>query len=203
LHLFKENIDITQRYMTVARALGRWVEVELDDGRRERLRRELFELLHAIRRSGSISGACKNIGVTLKTGLSWLREAEGKLGFRLVERSRGGKGGGGAELTGEGSRLLVAYLSAMSVQRPGFTGSLLEEVFSARNRLIGRVVSSVRGDVVSLVEVELEVPQRVKAVVTTQALDSLGIAEGSSVVLVVKATDVMLFSAGRIGRRSG
>jgi hypothetical protein len=95
LHLFKENIDITQRYMTVARALGRWVEVELDDGRRERLRRELFELLHAIRRSGSISGACKNIGVTLKTGLSWLREAEGKLGFRLVERS--GADGGGLE----------------------------------------------------------------------------------------------------------
>jgi molybdate transport system regulatory protein len=91
----------------------------------------------------------------------------------------------------------------MSVQRPGFTGALIEEVFSARNRLIGKVVSSVRGETVSLVEVELEVPQRVKAVVTTQALDSLGIKESSSVVLVVKATDVMLLSAGRIGRRSG
>ncbi len=179
------------------------MEVELEDGRRERLRRELFELLHGVRRSGSISSACRNIGVTLKTGLSWLREAEVKTGLRLVERSRGGKGGGGAELTEDGSRLLVAYLSAMSVQRPGFTGSLMEEVFSARNRLFGRVVSCVRGDVVSLVEVELEVPQRVKAIVTTQALDSLGIAEGSSVVLVVKATDVMLLATGRIGRRSG
>jgi molybdate transport system regulatory protein len=189
--------------MTVARVLGRWVEVELDDGRRERLRRELFELLHGVRKSGSISGACRSIGVTLKTGISWLREAEGKLGLRLVERSRGGKGGGGAELTEEGARLLVAYLSAMSVQRPGFTGSLIEEVFSARNRLSGRVTSIQRGDVVSLVEAEIEAPQKVKAVVTTQALDSLGLSEGSDVVLVVKATDVMLLATGRTGRRSG
>ncbi len=179
------------------------MEVKLDDGRRERLRRELFELLHGIRRSGSISAACRNVGVTLKTGLSWLREAEGKLGLKLVERTRGGKGGGGAELTDEGTRLLVAYLSAMSVQRPGFTGSLIEEVFSARNRLSGKVISVVRGDVVSLVEAEIEVPQRVKAVVTTQALDSLGLSEGSNVVLVVKATDVMLLATGRTDRRSG
>ncbi|MEM1953765.1 MAG: TOBE domain-containing protein [Nitrososphaerota archaeon] len=180
--------------MTRVRIEGRQVVVTVGEGRVVRLRRELLELLDGVRRFGSLSRSCRALGITLKTGLSWLKNAEGSLGQRLVERVRGGKGGGGALLTAEGSRLLMAYYSAMSVTRPGFVASLIEESLSARNRLSGRVESVVRGDAVSLVEVELEPKQRVKAVVTTQALDSLRLEKGRPVLLVVKATDVMVLS---------
>ncbi|MCS7127248.1 MAG: TOBE domain-containing protein [Thaumarchaeota archaeon] len=179
--------------MTVAKIEGRWVEVELPSGA-VRLRRDLFELLDGIRRFGSVSRACEALGVTLKTGLGWIRSAEATTGLRLVVRSRGGRGGGGAQLTERGSELLVAYYGAMSVVRPGFVASLIEEVFSARNRLTGRVTSVTRSDVVSMVEVELEPAQSVRAVVTTQSVERLGLRKGSRVAVVVKATEVMLMA---------
>ncbi|MDW8042586.1 MAG: TOBE domain-containing protein [Nitrososphaerota archaeon] len=179
--------------MTVARVEGRWVEVELPNGA-VRLRRDLFELLDGIRRFGSVSRACDALGVTVKTGLSWLRAAEGAIGQTLAIRSRGGRGGGGAQLTKEGSDLLVAYYNAMSVMKPGFVASLMEEVFSARNRLQGRVTSITKGDIVSLVEVELYPQQQIKAIVTTHSLERLGLRRDSKVGVVVKATEVMLIA---------
>lgn len=62
---------------------------------------------------------------------------------------------------------------------------------SARNRLAGEVVAIERDTVTSAVTLDVG-GQKVQAVITTQALDELGLDVGDSAYAVVKATEVML-----------
>jgi molybdopterin-binding protein len=62
---------------------------------------------------------------------------------------------------------------------------------SARNKLRGTVSGITRGDAIANVEVDVA-GQRVVASITVEAVDELGLAEGSVVVAVIKASDVML-----------
>jgi molybdopterin-binding protein len=62
---------------------------------------------------------------------------------------------------------------------------------SARNQLSARVTKVARG--ASIANVELDVGgQRVVASITVEAVDDLGITEGSDVRAVIKASDVMI-----------
>ncbi len=57
------------------------------------------ELLLAVDRTGSISGAAKEIDVQYRLAWQRINEMEVRLGVSLVEPRVGGKGGGGSELT--------------------------------------------------------------------------------------------------------
>jgi molybdopterin-binding protein len=62
---------------------------------------------------------------------------------------------------------------------------------SARNRVPAKVVRITRGEAIANVELDAG-GQRIVASITAEAVDELGIAEGTAVVAVVKASDVML-----------
>jgi molybdopterin-binding protein len=62
---------------------------------------------------------------------------------------------------------------------------------SARNKLRGTVRGITRGEAIANVEVDVA-GQRVVASITVEAVDELGLAEGSEVVAVIKASDVIL-----------
>ena len=62
---------------------------------------------------------------------------------------------------------------------------------SARNRLTGTVVSIRRGEAIANVVVDVN-GQRMVSSITVEAVDELGLSEGSAVTAVVKASDVML-----------
>ncbi len=62
---------------------------------------------------------------------------------------------------------------------------------SARNKLSGTVRGIRRGEAIANVEVDVA-GQRIVASITVEAVEELGIAEGSQVTAVVKASDVML-----------
>ncbi len=68
------------------------------------------KLLAGVRKFGSILKAAKYVGEDYK--LAWTRVSELERGFgcKLVERSYGGLGGGGAKLTVEGEVLLQKYM---------------------------------------------------------------------------------------------
>jgi len=72
---------------------------------------------------------------------------------------------------------------------------------SARNQWPGRVEEITDGVVTSEVEVALDGGQRVVATVTTDSVRRLALAAGSPLVVLVKASSVIL-SAGRPGRIS-
>ena len=63
--------------------------------------------------------------------------------------------------------------------------------FSARNRFPGRVVSVERDGVMALVEIEAG-PHRITAAVTRDAVEELGLVEGTKATATVKATSVMV-----------
>jgi molybdate transport system regulatory protein len=63
---------------------------------------------------------------------------------------------------------------------------------SARNQLNATVEAVTRGEVMSTVRVALPDGQKVTAAITLEAVDDIGFAPGDQVVVVVKATEVML-----------
>jgi molybdopterin-binding protein len=63
---------------------------------------------------------------------------------------------------------------------------------SARNSLTGTVTSIERGAVNAKVKVDLGGGNVVTSLVTLEAVDELGVAEGGRVSVVIKASDVML-----------
>jgi len=62
---------------------------------------------------------------------------------------------------------------------------------SARNSLAGTVVSINRGEAIANVALDVG-GQRIVASITVEAVDELGLNEGSSATAVIKASDVMV-----------
>jgi molybdopterin-binding protein len=62
---------------------------------------------------------------------------------------------------------------------------------SGRNQLPGTVRSITRGEAIANVELDVG-GQRIVASVTVEAVDELGLSEGSEVTALVKASDVLL-----------
>ncbi|WP_457639990.1 winged helix-turn-helix domain-containing protein [Persephonella sp.] len=66
-------------------------------------------LLREIDRLGSISKAAKEVGMSYKKAWSFIKTMEKRLGVKLIETKRGGKGGGGAYLTEDAKKLLEEF----------------------------------------------------------------------------------------------
>lgn len=67
------------------------------------------ELLERIDRTGSISGAGREMNMSYKRAWSLVEEMNALFREPLIESSRGGAGGGGARLTQAGAAALAAY----------------------------------------------------------------------------------------------
>jgi molybdopterin-binding protein len=70
---------------------------------------------------------------------------------------------------------------------------------STRNQLPGTVTAINAGEAIANVEVDVK-GLRVVASITVEAVRELGLAEGSEVTVLVKASDVMLATEGRDAR---
>jgi molybdopterin-binding protein len=62
---------------------------------------------------------------------------------------------------------------------------------SARNQLKGTVRSITRGEAIANVAIDVA-GQRLVASITVEAVEDLGLSEGTEVTAVIKASDVML-----------
>lgn len=76
-------------------------EILLGEGR--------VRLLKAIGDTGSISAAAKTLGMSYKKAWSLVDAANNRAESPLVRKVTGGKGGGGAELTAYGRKLIEAF----------------------------------------------------------------------------------------------
>ena len=151
-----------------------------------------LDLLESVRRTGRLTNACRELGISYRTGINWLKELSRYAGGDVVRSVKGGKGGGRMEITQLGTELLEkAYIEMMS-SKPGMLKSFIESRMSARNILSARVKQVVEGDVVSIVVVVPEPMQEVKAITTTESVRKLGLKEGDNIYLIIKATEAML-----------
>ncbi|RZN47086.1 LysR family transcriptional regulator [archaeon] len=69
------------------------------------------ELLEHIRSTGSLSDAARKSGISYAHAWKKIRKLERNLDTKLVDRSRGGSGGGSSTLTEDGLSLLERFKS--------------------------------------------------------------------------------------------
>jgi molybdate transport repressor ModE-like protein len=70
---------------------------------------EGLDLLREVSRSESIVKSAKNMKISYRKAWGLLREVEDLIGFKLIEKHRGGASGGKTILTREGKALVIAY----------------------------------------------------------------------------------------------
>lgn len=175
-----------------------------------RLQQKLFAdprriaLLKQIEQTGSISQGAKNAGISYKSAWDAINEMNQLSEQPLVDRATGGKGGGGAVLTRYGQRLIQLYDLLAQIQQKAFDvlsdddalplDSLLAAISrfslqtSARNQWFGTVTARDRDHVQQHVEILLaDGETRLKAAITAQSGERLGLEEGKEVLVLLKA----------------
>ena len=68
-----------------------------------------YRLLVKIEQKGSLRSAAMELGMSYSKAFGLLRKAEKVLGFPLTEKTIGGKGGGGSQLTKDAKEFLKKY----------------------------------------------------------------------------------------------
>jgi molybdate transport system regulatory protein len=167
-----------------------------------------IELLKQIRQTGSISQGAKLANISYKSAWDAINEMNQLADSVLVDRSTGGKGGGGAVLTRYGERLIQLYDLLAQIQQKAFDvlkednlplDSLLAAISrfslqtSARNQFFGHVVDRDALQVQQHIEVLLADGQtRIKAAITQQSADKLLLSPGKEVLVLIKAPWITL-----------
>ena len=169
--------------------------------------RRWIELLQAIETTRSIAAAAKAVGLSYKAAWDAVDAMNNLSEQPLVERTKGGKGGGGTSLTERG-RQVVATLRAVQQENERFMAALnrrirnvdrdlqvlerLTLLTSARNHFSGKVRRIKRGAVNDEIELVLRGGQRIVAIVTRESTEQLGLKVGADAIALVKASSVIV-----------
>ena len=167
-------------------------------------RPQRIALLQHIVDQGSITAAAKSAGISYKAAWDAIDELNNLAQTPLVERSIGGKGGGGARLSVAGERVLRLYQrlqalqtqvldAAEDIQDLDLLGRLLRT--SARNQLHGTVIAIHRHGHNDLIQLELPGGLTLHAQITRDSTLRLELAIGSQAVALIKAGWLQLLDA--------
>ena len=176
------------------------------------------ELLSHIAECGSITRAAKAMGMSYKAAWDAIDTMNQLAGEPLVERSVGGKGGGGTRLTERGWQLVRnfrrieeahrRFVDELSEQADGMIEDfqLIRKIgmrTSARNQFFGKVARVTPGAVND--EIELDVPGmegKVVAIVTHESATGLGLVPGAEAFALVKASSIIVVTDDKGARFS-
>jgi len=73
-----------------------------------------WRLLVEVGKCGSLQEAAENLGMSYRKAWGDIKAVEERLGFAVLQRQRGGKGGGASRLTERGEKLLDVYAKIQS-----------------------------------------------------------------------------------------
>jgi len=68
-----------------------------------------LRILKGIEKSKSISQAAHRLNMSFRHAWSYINSVEKTLGIRLLERKRGGKGGGGSRITPQAKKIMKKF----------------------------------------------------------------------------------------------
>ena len=162
-------------------------------------------LLAAIGRTGSISAAAREVGLSYKGAWDGVQAMNNLFATPLVTAAPGGRAGGGAVLTEAGRQVIASYaaieeglgriLATLETRldlAPGAVWRGLGLRTSARN-VWACTVRTLRCDSVNAeVKLDLAPGQTLSAVITAQSAADMGLAPGAEVLALVKSNFVML-----------
>ncbi|EIC23187.1 TOBE domain-containing protein [Thiorhodovibrio frisius] len=168
---------------------------------------ERIALLEQIDACGSITRAAQAVGISYKAAWDAVDAMNTLAPSAVVVTATGGRGGGGTRLTDEGHRLIAAFRTIAAEYRrfladvnaalddAGVDLNLLRRLSlhsSARNQFFGRVVAVSARMVDAEVEFELPGDHRLRAGITNESVESLGLRPGREVWALVKAVAVAI-----------
>lgn len=155
-------------------------------------------LLQHIAEQGSITRAAKSAGLSYKATWDAIDELNNLAHKPLVERSVGGRGGGGAKLSEEGERVLRLYqrlqaLQTQLLETPEETSdlALLSRLMlrtSARNQLHGEVSSITPFGRNDMIKLALAGGQSIDVQITHDSTLRLELEQGTHVFALIKAS---------------
>lgn len=164
-------------------------------------------LLEKIGETGSITKAGKAVGISYRTAWITIDHLNNVSDGPLVDRTAGGKSGGGTRLTAHGLELVKVYRTIQE-EHGKYIERLREGIHdfdrflhltrkislktSARNQLFG-VVESIRQDSLhAVVELRLKGKDKVVSRITVEGLESLGLSKGEEAYALIKANWISL-----------
>jgi molybdate transport system regulatory protein len=68
-----------------------------------------LDILHRVERTGSLRKAAEEINMSYSQAWNLIKDLEERLGFKLLERKRGGESGGGSQLTEQARDLMMKF----------------------------------------------------------------------------------------------
>jgi molybdate transport system regulatory protein len=168
-------------------------------------------LLGSLETAGSITAAAKAAGLSYKAAWDAIDAMNNLAGKTLVATSVGGKGGGGTRLTAQGRELLATY-RAVAEEQERFLAKINSDLgqakrslpvlgrlsmrTSARNQWSGTVRKIRQGAVNDEIEIKLAGGDGIAAVITRESTENLGLEVGRAVMVLVKASSVMIGKSG-------
>lgn len=161
------------------------------------------ELLRRIRDTGSISSAAKQMEMSYKAAWDSVNAMNRLSDSPLVERSTGGRHGGGTILTKEGEEFIALYEKYTVIfdkilnfmEENPETIEMIDKTAlktSADNVFCGKITKLERGAVNSLVHMETERKLTIVASVTAEAQDRMGLREGLDICALINANRLVL-----------
>nr|WP_320134770.1 TOBE domain-containing protein [uncultured Amphritea sp.] len=170
-----------------------------------------MHLLACIVETGSLSRGAKRAGMSYKAAWDAVNDMNSRADQAVLTLAVGGKGGGGAQLTPFGERLVKLYQMLTDIQNRALNAlqdesvsldSLLEAVSlfsaqsSARNQLLGRISHILTDEVNDLVTIDIGLTEEsgvsLLAEITHRSLVRLGLHSGSEVLVLIKAPAIGL-----------
>lgn len=177
-----------------------------------------IRLLEAIETHGSISQAAKAVPLSYKAAWDAIDAINNMADAPLVERSVGGRQGGGTKLTDYGRNMVALYRAmekeyqealdrvAQRLEQRGANDvaqfrSLMRRMAmktSARNQFFGAIWSLRASEVDFEVSLRLDDQNLLTAIITRASAENLGLAMGKEVYAFIKSSAVMLLTDASI-----
>lgn len=164
-------------------------------------------LLLAIKEFGSISKAAKEVPLSYKAAWETIENMNNLASTPIVEKETGGIGGGGTKLTQYGENLVQTYMILKNEQKKflenlnrmtNIENGTLKDIrrfsmqISARNQIVGKVISIEKGNVNSQVTLELKSGCTIVSVITNSAVENLDLKVENEVVAIFKSSNVLI-----------
>jgi molybdate transport system regulatory protein len=177
---------------------------------RELLSEKAIALLHEIDSKGSLYRAAASVDISYRTAWNIVDKLNNASNMPVVISATGGRNGGGSQLSEYGKSLLKFYSTLeksyenISSQFKGENININEFMktikglcmkTSARNQLSGIVTKIAQGMITSEIVVDIGTGLEITTLITNESVKELNLAEGSYVIVLVKAPSVVLFPA--------
>ena len=155
------------------------------------------DLLEAIQEFQDLGKATEQMKCSYKHAWNILQKIKKRYGENPVLTFRGGSGGGGGiKLSEFGLKLLRFYKKFENYIENALQNSELWQTYGLytdlKNNLKGRVLDIKTDSQVAILKIQIEPPQDIYSIITTESVKDLELVDGKNVLACIKSTEVLV-----------